>query len=98
MTQPIPFYLTLESSAVSLAAFLPSSPTENTSGHKTMRVQLMRQASVDTRYGFSYLFVHRFILKEHTRNLTVVEVKTDIWRVDEIGEGTFTLVVSEFEF
>lgn len=24
-------------------------------------------------------------------------VKTDIWRVDQIGEGTFTLVVSEFD-
>ena len=23
--------------------------------------------------------------------------KTDIWRVDQIGEGTFTLVVSEFD-
>lgn len=23
--------------------------------------------------------------------------KTDIWRVDQLGEGTFTLVVSEFD-
>ena len=52
ITEPIPFYLTLESSAVSLAAFLPFSPTARTSGpHKVTRVQLMRQTTVDVRYG-----------------------------------------------
>jgi hypothetical protein len=64
ITQPIPFYLTLESSAVSLAAFLPFSPTASTSGsRKVMRVQLMRQTTVDIRYAqvtFSYLFAHNF--------------------------------------
>ena len=58
ITQPIPFYLTLESSAVSLAAFLPFSPTSSTSGpRKVMRVQLMRQTTADVRYAqvtFSY--------------------------------------------
>lgn len=24
-------------------------------------------------------------------------VKTDIWRVDQLGEGTFTIVVSELD-
>jgi hypothetical protein len=58
ITQPIPFYLTLESSAVSLAAFLPFSPTTSTSGpRKVMRVQLMRQTTVDIRYAKSHLFI-----------------------------------------
>ena len=68
MTQPIPFYLTLESSAVSLAAFLPFSPTGSTSGpRKSMRVQLMRQTTVDVKYGPAAVFflicllVHHFI-------------------------------------
>ena len=60
ITQPIPFYLTLESSAVSLAAFLPFSPTASTSGpRKVMRVQLMRQTTVDIRYA-QVIFVHNF--------------------------------------
>ncbi|KAF8798925.1 hypothetical protein BYT27DRAFT_6884225 [Phlegmacium glaucopus] len=75
ITQPIPFYLTLESSAVSLAAFLPLSPTANTSAsRKVTRVRLMRQTTVDVK------------------GTTILGVKTDIWRVDYIGEGTFTLV------
>ena len=70
ITQPIPFYLTLESSAVSLAAFLPFSPTATASGpRKAMRVQLMRQTTVDVRYGpkshfLIYLYT-TFIPKGH---------------------------------
>ncbi|KAF8967179.1 hypothetical protein BDZ97DRAFT_1656721 [Flammula alnicola] len=72
MTMTIPFHLTLESSAVSLAAFLPLSPTANTiPTRRVTRVQLMRQTTVDVR------------------NTVMYGVKTDIWRVDCIGEGTF---------
>ncbi|PPQ92855.1 hypothetical protein CVT25_004343 [Psilocybe cyanescens] len=71
MFKKIPFHLTLESSAVSLAAFLPLSPSANTLGRKATRVQLMRQTTVDVR------------------NTVIAGVKTDMWRVDCIGEGTF---------
>jgi len=96
MTQPIPFYLILESSAVSLAAFLPFSPTAGTLGpRKVMRVQLMRQTTVDVRYGQVTSLIS--CVHIYTRNTTIAGVKTDIWRVDYIGEGTFTLVVSELQ-
>jgi len=50
MTQPIPFYLTLESSAVSLAMFLPFGPTTaNSTPQRITRIQLMRQTTVDAR-------------------------------------------------
>lgn len=72
MKKPIPFHLTFESSAVSLAAFLPLSPSMNTvSKHRATRVQLMRQTTVDVR------------------NTVMSGVKTDMWRVDCIAEGTF---------
>jgi len=71
MSKPIPFHLSLESSAVSLAAFLPLGPTANTIGRKATRMQLMRQTTVDVR------------------NTVIAGVKTDMWRVDCIGEGTF---------
>lgn len=53
MSQPIPFHLTIQSSAVSLAAFLPFSPTANAntlSQRKITRLQLMRQTTVDVRW------------------------------------------------
>ncbi|KAK7468922.1 hypothetical protein VKT23_003418 [Stygiomarasmius scandens] len=45
--QPIHFYLTLQSSAASLAAFLPFAPSALSK--RPTRVQLMRQVSVDVR-------------------------------------------------
>ncbi|PPQ75815.1 hypothetical protein CVT24_002677 [Panaeolus cyanescens] len=72
MGQPIPFHLSFESSAVSLAAFLPMAPSVNTvSKYRSTRVQLMRQTTVDVR------------------NTVMSGVKTDMWRVDCIAEGTF---------
>ncbi|KAF9029903.1 hypothetical protein BDZ89DRAFT_1065002 [Hymenopellis radicata] len=71
MAQPIPFHLTLESSAYSLAAFLPYGPTANLIGKRATRIQLMRQATVDVRHAM------------------ISSTKTDIWRVDNIGEATF---------
>ena len=62
VTQPIPFYLTLESSAVSLAAFLPFSPKAGTSS-KVTRVQLMRQTAVDIKYRQVYVFLPVFFKK-----------------------------------
>jgi hypothetical protein len=48
ITQPIPFYLTVESTkSVSLAAFLPFSPINNAS--KVTRMQMLRQSAVDVR-------------------------------------------------
>lgn len=50
MTMSIPFHLSLESSAVSLAAFLPLSPiSSNPLSRKVTRIQLMRQTVVDVR-------------------------------------------------
>ncbi|KAJ7241895.1 hypothetical protein B0H12DRAFT_1132916 [Mycena haematopus] len=72
-SQAIPFHVTFESTAYSLAAFLPFGPTTGSSGKtRATRVQLMRQSTVDVRGTTS---IH------HS--------KTDIWRVDCIGEGTF---------
>jgi len=71
-TQTIPFHLTVQSSPISIAAFLPFSPTANTTSTKKItRIQLMRQTTVDVR------------------NTVVAGVKTDMWRVDCIGEGKF---------
>ncbi|KAJ6532956.1 hypothetical protein B0H19DRAFT_965393 [Mycena capillaripes] len=49
-SQGIPFHLTFESDAHSVAAFLPYAPTADTSGksHAT-RIQLMRQSAVDVK-------------------------------------------------
>ncbi|KAH9480633.1 hypothetical protein JR316_0007233 [Psilocybe cubensis] len=77
MTKSIPFHLSLESSSVSLAAFLPLSPSANTIGRKATRVQLMRQTTVDVR------------------NTVIAGVKTDMWRVDCIGEGIFKHAVGD---
>lgn len=96
MTQPIPFCLTLESSAVSLAAFLPFGPTSRTLGRKMTCVQLMRQTTVDVRwvgslfYGLSFSLV---LTISASRNTVIAGVKTDIWRVDCIGDGTFKRAV-----
>ncbi|KAJ7094520.1 hypothetical protein B0H15DRAFT_829880 [Mycena belliarum] len=71
-SQPIPFHVTFESTAYSLALFLPYGPTTGSSGKlRATRVQLMRQSTVDVR------------------GTTIHGTKTDIWRVDCIGEGTF---------
>lgn len=75
MSQPIPFHLTLESSAYSLAAFLPYGPTANLIGKRATRIQLMRQATVDVRHAM------------------ISSTKTDIWRVDNIGEASFAHAV-----
>ncbi|PBK75134.1 hypothetical protein ARMSODRAFT_951210 [Armillaria solidipes] len=69
LRHPIPFHLTLESSAQSLAAFLPYGPGLTT--RRATRVQLMRQVTVDVRHAM------------------ISNTKTDIWRVDSIGEGRF---------
>ena len=103
ITQPIPFYLTLESSFVSLASCLPFNPTASISGPRNvMRVQLMRQTTVDARYGPShFLFICSQLKYTRTTNLRTdfrdMAIKTDMWRIDQIGEGTFTLVVSGFD-
>jgi hypothetical protein len=50
IAQPIPFHLTLKSSAISLASFLPLAPTSGSpSGKTATRIQLMRQSTVDVR-------------------------------------------------
>ncbi|PFH53372.1 hypothetical protein AMATHDRAFT_55290 [Amanita thiersii Skay4041] len=73
--QPIPFHLVLQSSAKSLAAFLPCVPYPTLMNTKqATRLQLMRQSTVDVRSGFTST------------------TKTDMWRVDCIGEGVFRLI------
>ncbi|KAF8195610.1 hypothetical protein K438DRAFT_1586540 [Mycena galopus ATCC 62051] len=72
-SQAIPFHVTFESTAFSLAAFLPYGPTTGKSGKmRATRIQLMRQSTVDVR-----------------GTTTIPGTKTDIWRVDSIGEGVF---------
>ncbi|KAJ7752759.1 hypothetical protein DFH07DRAFT_824908 [Mycena maculata] len=71
-SQPIPFHITFESSAYSLAVFLPYGPTTGTTGKlRATRIQLMRQSTVDVR------------------GTEIQGTKTDIWRVDPIGEAKF---------
>ncbi|KAF5360486.1 hypothetical protein D9756_005008 [Leucocoprinus leucothites] len=73
-TQRIPFYLSIESSAVSLAAFLPYAPTTGTKNSKVaMKVEVLRQTTVDVKY----------------ENSTNHHARQDMWRVDCIGEGRF---------
>ncbi|KAJ6538545.1 hypothetical protein DFH09DRAFT_1177180 [Mycena vulgaris] len=68
----IPFHITFESTAYSLALFLPYGPTTGTTGKlRATRIQLMRQSTVDVR------------------GTVIHGTKTDIWRVDPIGQGTF---------
>ena len=55
MSDPIPFHLSLLSSAYSLAAFMPYAPTASLLAvHKQhMSIQLLRQSVVDVRSVFS---------------------------------------------
>nr|GAT53036.1 predicted protein [Mycena chlorophos] len=71
-TESIPFHITFESNAYSLAAFLPYGPT--TGKAPATKIQLMRQSTVDVREAFAAAHKNE---------------KTDIWRVDQIGEGVF---------
>ncbi|EKM51698.1 uncharacterized protein PHACADRAFT_261993 [Phanerochaete carnosa HHB-10118-sp] len=73
MSEPIPFHLSLVSSAYSLAAFMPYGPTASLlAPHKQhTQIRLLRQSIVDVR------------------NTVVFGTKTDIWRVTCIGTGTF---------
>ncbi|KXN81785.1 hypothetical protein AN958_03711, partial [Leucoagaricus sp. SymC.cos] len=73
-TQRIPFYLSIESSAVSLAAFLPFAPTTGPMNSKVaMRIEVLRQTTVDVKYA----------------NSTNRHARQDMWRVDSIGDGRF---------
>jgi hypothetical protein len=47
--QDIPFYVTFESSDVSLAAFMPFVPSNGSSTSKTTKIEVIRQATVDVR-------------------------------------------------
>ncbi|KAI0763247.1 hypothetical protein BC629DRAFT_1294140 [Irpex lacteus] len=73
ISEPIPFHLVLNSTAYSLAAFMPYGPTASLlSAHKQhTRLQLLRQTIVDVR------------------NEVVFGTKTDIWRVDNVGNANF---------
>ncbi|KAJ7923323.1 hypothetical protein B0H13DRAFT_1980393 [Mycena leptocephala] len=72
-SEGIPFHITFESDAHSLAAFLPYGPTTDTSKKlPPTRIQLMRQSTVDVEHG-------------NTRE----GVSTAIWRVDYLGGATF---------
>lgn len=51
MTEPIPFHLSLESSAYSLAAFMPYGPTASllSASKQHTEIRLLRQSNVDVR-------------------------------------------------
>lgn len=100
MLEPIPFHVTLESSAYSLAAFMPYGPTPSllspTKQHT--RIQLLRQSVVDVRYA---LRARRWCVRalshltHDCRNTVVFGTKTDIWRVRCIGTGSFRRAVRD---
>ncbi|KAJ3854025.1 hypothetical protein EV368DRAFT_37689 [Lentinula lateritia] len=71
-SQNIPFHVTFESSALSLATFLPFGPSGHPSTKKPTRLQIMRKVTVDVRH-----------------QLMLGTSKTDMWRVDCLGEATF---------
>jgi hypothetical protein len=47
--QTIPFYVTFESSDVSLAAFMPFAPSNGSSTNKQTKIEVIRQATVDRK-------------------------------------------------
>ncbi|KAF7335710.1 hypothetical protein MVEN_02226500 [Mycena venus] len=72
-SQGIPFHVTFESDAHSLAVFLPYGPTGTSGKLPATRVQVMRQSLVDVK--------HATIYSERAN--------TAIWRVDYIGDAVF---------
>ncbi|KAJ7359178.1 hypothetical protein DFH08DRAFT_769040 [Mycena albidolilacea] len=82
-SQPIPFHLSFESDASSLAAFAPYAPAttdSNTSSGKvypaTTQVRMMRRTTADAAARHS--------------TPDDAKAKGGIWRVDYLGEATFT--------
>lgn len=95
MSQPIPFHLTFESSALSLASFLPFGPTSGATGtRRATQIQVMRQSSVDVRYGITDQ-LSSLTLTCYKRTTVIGGAKTDMWRVDCIGEGKFKHAVCQ---
>jgi len=75
-SQGIPFHVTFESDAHSLATFLPYGPTGASGKLPATRVQVMRQSLVDVK--------HSTIRRSGSEH-----VNTAIWRIDYIGEAVF---------
>ncbi|KAI0354874.1 hypothetical protein OH77DRAFT_367419 [Trametes cingulata] len=73
ITQPIPFHIMFSSTALSLAAYLPYGPTANI---------------LAPNKQFTHLRVIRQSVVD-VRNAMVLGTKTDMWRVDTIGEAEF---------
>ncbi|KAI0365704.1 hypothetical protein BV20DRAFT_1038757 [Pilatotrama ljubarskyi] len=73
IAQPIPFHIMFSSSALSLAAYLPYGPTANI---------------LAPNKQFTHLRVIRQSVVD-VRNAIVLGTKTDMWRVDVIGEAEF---------
>ncbi|KAI0712058.1 hypothetical protein C8Q76DRAFT_476567 [Earliella scabrosa] len=73
ITQPIPYHVMFGSSAFSLAAFLPYGPTATI---------------LAPNKHFTRIRVLRQSIVD-VRNALILGTKTDIWRVDIIGEGEF---------
>ncbi|KAJ6496127.1 hypothetical protein C8R45DRAFT_823226 [Mycena sanguinolenta] len=72
-SEAIPFHITLESDAHSLAAFLPYGPIPGTSTEfPATRIQVMRQSTVDVKF---------VVRSEHAN--------TAMWSVDYLGEAEF---------
>ncbi|KAF7768552.1 hypothetical protein Agabi119p4_7795 [Agaricus bisporus var. burnettii] len=77
LKQIIPFYVTFESSDASLSAFLPFAPSNGSSSNKTTKIEIVRQATVDTS------------------NEADTDARKDMWRIDSIGQGTFSHMANE---
>ncbi|KAF9220888.1 hypothetical protein BS17DRAFT_713182 [Gyrodon lividus] len=71
--QPIPFHLSFHSDAASIAAFLPFAPVAGLFSPKRQLTRIQLMRQITV----------------DVRNAVVLGTKTDIWRVDCIGEGAF---------
>ncbi|KAH7885431.1 hypothetical protein F5I97DRAFT_2033493 [Phlebopus sp. FC_14] len=73
VSQPIPFHLSFNSSSMSLAAFLPLAPVAGLLSPKRQFTRIQLMRQTTV----------------DVRNAIIFGTKTDIWRVDCIGEGAF---------
>lgn len=75
---------------MSLAAFMPLGPVV-TKSLKTRhtKIQLLRQTTVDVRFVLLVISARLCLIHLLDRNALIVGTRTDILRVDCIGEGAF---------
>ena len=109
IAQPIPFYLSFLSSSNTLAAFMPFGPQTPGSvgsnvfgacGYRCTRMRLMRQVIVDANNPNLRAQTASAVQRELARDGTstqsgLISSSSEMWDMTTIGEGIFTLFVSE---